>query len=41
VKQSIPGSGPFGAVAHICWLGHPAHAAALPADSASVPGQSA
>lgn len=35
------GSGPFGAVAQISWLGHPAHAADLPAVSLLVPGQSA
>jgi hypothetical protein len=28
----------LGAVAHACWLGHPAHAAARPAASAFVPG---
>ena len=32
------GSTPLGAVAHACWLGHPAHAAARPAASAFVPG---
>lgn len=31
------GSGPLGAVAHICWLGHPSQAEALPAVSLSVP----
>lgn len=34
------GSGPLGAVEHICWLGHPAHAEAFPASSVFVPGQS-
>jgi hypothetical protein len=37
----LPGSGPVGAVAQICWLGHPAHDSAFPAASDSVPGQSA
>lgn len=39
-RRGIPGSGPLGAVAHICWFGHPSHAAALPAASLAVPGQS-
>lgn len=37
----LPGSGPLGAVAQICWLGHPAQASAFPASSDCVPGQSA
>ena len=37
----LPGSGPLGAVAQICWLGHPAQESAFPASSDSVPGQSA
>lgn len=44
IRRSIAmrsGSGPFGAVAQISWLGHPAHAADLPAVSLLVPGQSA
>lgn len=40
-KIQLPGSGPLGAVAQICWLGHPAQASALPASSDCVPGQSA
>lgn len=36
----IPGSGPLGAEAQICWFGQPAHAVALPASSLCVPGQS-
>lgn len=37
--SDAPGSGPFGAVAHTAWLGHPSHAADLPACSLAVPGQ--
>jgi hypothetical protein len=38
LKQSrLPGSGPFGAVAHIAWLGQPAQASTLPAASLSGP----
>lgn len=37
---SSAGSGGAGlALAHICWLGHPWHAEALPASVLSVPGQ--
>ena len=37
----VPGSGGAGvADAQICWLGHPSHAATLPASSLPVPGQS-
>lgn len=35
------GSGPFGADAQAAWLGQPSQAAALPASSLAVPGQSA
>lgn len=36
----MPGSGPLGSEAQICWFGQPAHAVALPAFSLCVPGQS-
>lgn len=39
-KESEPGSGPLGAVAQICWLGHPSQASDFPADSDCGPGQS-
>ena len=39
VMSGISGSGPFGVVAHITWLGHPAHASSLPARLDSGPGQ--
>lgn len=35
----MSGSGPFGADAHIAWLGQPAHAASCPAVCDSGPGQ--
>lgn len=35
-----PGSGPLGAVAQASWLGHPAQASDLPANSDWGPGQS-
>jgi hypothetical protein len=37
----VPGSGHLGAVAQMTWLGQPWHAAAWPAASLEVPGQSA
>ena len=37
--RGISGSGPFGAVAHMDWLGQPAHASPLPARLDSGPGQ--
>ena len=39
VMSGISGSGPFGAEAHIDWLGHPVHASSLPARLDSGPGQ--
>lgn len=33
----LPGSGPFGAVAQMFWLGQPAQASFLPANSLSGP----
>ena len=39
VIRGMSGSGPFGADAHIAWLGHPAQLSARPAFSDSGPGQ--
>lgn len=39
-ETSIPGSGPFGRLEHVTWLGQPWHALAFPASSLPVPGQS-
>jgi hypothetical protein len=37
--RGMSGSGPLGAEAHICWLGHPAQESAWPAERDSGPGQ--
>lgn len=37
LTASRSGSGPFGAVAHVSWFGHPAHPGAEPAERDSVP----
>lgn len=37
--RGISGSGPFGALAHICWFGQPAQASPFPACCDSGPGQ--